>query len=82
VVQALLRPFVEDLGRVREELGAERVRREQAERERDELAARLAALESPKEPADAPEGSEPRPATEGVQDTQPRSWWRRWFGFE
>ncbi len=48
VIQDLLRPFVEDLGRVREELGAERVRREQAERERDELRTRLEALqESP-----------------------------------
>jgi hypothetical protein len=37
VVQDLLRPFVEDLGKVREELGGERTRREQAERERDEL---------------------------------------------
>ena len=54
VVQSLLRPFVEDLGRVREELGAERVRREQAERERDELAVRLAELEPAPEPRKAP----------------------------
>ena len=47
MVQDLLRPFVEDLGRVREELGAERVRREQAERERDELRASLEALQAP-----------------------------------
>jgi hypothetical protein len=51
VVQGLLRPFVEDLGRVREELGAERVLREQAERERDELRRQLEALQ------EAPEGS-------------------------
>ena len=85
IVRELLRPFVEDLGRVREELGAERVRREQAERERDELAARMAALEAPPEaPQTAAEdagGVEPRPATEEAQeDAQPRSWWRRWFG--
>jgi DNA-binding PucR family transcriptional regulator len=43
LVQDLLRPFVEDLGRVREELGAERVRRELAEQERDRLAAEQAA---------------------------------------
>ncbi len=54
VVQELLRPFVEDLGRVREELGAERVRREQAERERDELAARLASLEEREKPPRGP----------------------------
>ena len=53
VVQDLLRPFVGDLGKVREELGAERVRREQAERERDELAARLAELEASPEPREA-----------------------------
>jgi hypothetical protein len=87
VVQELLRPFVEDLGRVREELGAERVRREQAERERDELAARLAALEEPRESPqpvaeDAEEVREP-PFTEGAQEgSEPRSWWRRFFGFE
>ena len=65
VVQDLLRPFVEALGRVREELGAKRVRRDQAERERDEIAARLAELEAatggPEDPetvAEEPEGVE------------------------
>ena len=87
VVQELLRPFVEDLGRVREELGAERVRREQAERERDELAAELAALQeardAPQTTAEDAEGPRERPFTEEAQEgTQPRSWWRRWFGFE
>ena len=33
---------------VREELGTERVRRERAERERDELQAQLEALQAPK----------------------------------
>ena len=65
VVQELLRPFVEELGRAREDLGAERVRRERAERERDELAARLAAREeargSPQTPSEAPEGVEAPP---------------------
>lgn len=86
VVQDLLRPFVEDLGRVREELGAERARREQAERERDELAARLAELKS------APEPQEEEPETitiasteegEGVETPlkeETRPWWRKWFG--
>jgi hypothetical protein len=86
LVQDLLRPFVEDLGRVREELGAERARREQAERERDVLAARLAALE----PMSEPRGEDPETVSaasteegEGVerplrQDARP--WWRRWFG--
>jgi hypothetical protein len=84
VVQDLLRPFVEDLGRVREELGAERVRREQAERERDELAARLEALtEKPQARETAAEGTEgvETPAdVAGAQESTERSWWRRWFG--
>ena len=36
-VQELLRPFVNELGEAREQLGAERARREMAESERDEL---------------------------------------------
>jgi hypothetical protein len=85
VVQELLRPFVEDLGRVREELGAERVRREHAERERDELAARLAALEeargAPQTAAEDAEGPpEERPFTEEAQKAaEPRSWLYRFF---
>ena len=67
MVQDLLRPFVEDLGRVREELGAERVRREQAERERDELLARLEALQAPEAAAGRSEGASPRPAMPGPQ---------------
>ncbi len=86
VVQDLLRPFVEDLGRVREELGAERVRREQAEREREELAAQLAELEAAPEPRqEAPEtlSSASTEEGEGVETPlpqEPRSWWRRLFG--
>ncbi len=86
VVQDLLRPFVEDLGRVREELGAERVRREQAERERDELAARLAKLEpAPEPPEGDPETVAAASAAEGEgvetplrQEDRP-SFWRRLF---
>ena len=37
--------------------------------------------ESPQTAAAAPEGAEPRPATEGPQEApERRSWWRRWFG--
>ena len=80
-VQGMLRPFVEDLGRVREELGAERVLREQAERERDELRRRLEALQEPRGASvsdsekpgngDVPEGQE-RPQ-------ERRSWLYRFF---
>ena len=83
LVQDLLRPFVEDLGRVREELGAERVLREQAEGERDKLAAELEAL---RETRDAPEtasedvsGSEAEAPPSDSEEPR-RSWWRRFFG--
>jgi hypothetical protein len=84
LVQDLLRPFVEDLGRVREQLGAERVLREQAVRERDELRSQLEAL---MEARDAPEtasegtGSGDIPP-EPEEPVERRSWWRRFFGFE
>ena len=70
---------------LREELEGERRRREGAERERDELAAKLAALQEPRESAQrAAEdagGVEERPFTEDAQEAaQPRSWSRRWFG--
>ena len=88
LVQDLLRPFVEDLGKAREELGAERVRREQAERERDELRSQLEALQEPRdalkrgakpvEGTDTP--SDREQAEPGVQRRS--SWWRRFFGFD
>ncbi len=72
MVQDLLRPFVEDLGRVREELGAERVRREQAERRVEELERKLEARAGPRdEPQTGPEASEgasPRSGTVGAQE--------------
>ncbi len=76
-IEEIVQGYGRELGAVREELGAERVRREQAERERDELAAELAALREPRESpqtiAEDPFAEEARPE---------RSWWRRWFGFE
>lgn len=81
IVQDLLRPFVEDLGRVREELGAERVLREQAERERDELAARLEALTEKRDATEtALEGMEKVEAPPEQQEpAQRRSWLYRFF---
>jgi hypothetical protein len=54
------------------------------------LAQRVPALEAAQEPRDAPQTpdedagrSEPRPTPGEAQEAaQPRSWWRRWFGFE
>jgi hypothetical protein len=52
LVQDVIKPFVEDLGKAREELGTERVRREQAEQERDRLAAEQAAERTLREEAE------------------------------
>jgi hypothetical protein len=62
--------------------------REQAERKRDDLAARLAALEeareSPQTAAEEPGGVEDASITSPApqEAAESRSWWRRWFGFE
>jgi excisionase family DNA binding protein len=84
LVQGLLRPFVEDLGSVREELGAERLRREQAEEKAAHLEAELEALremrEAPETAAEDVSDSEIPP--EQQEPVQRRSRWRRFFGFE
>ena len=94
-VQELLRPFVNELGEVREELGAERARRRMAEEQVAELEEEIAALKSPPESAE-PEPQEPSESPEslGPSDTpaptggerreaterpERRSWWRRLF---
>jgi hypothetical protein len=73
---------------LREELAEERRRREEAERERDDLRRELYALREPREwpqtVVEEPEGAEePRSSTgeaqEGAQRPQ-RPWWRRVFG--
>ena len=98
----IVRDYTHEVGDLREELGAERARREmaestlregmaeerrrreEAERERDDLRRELYALreprESPETAAEASEGAEPRPGTEGVQGAQRRPWWRRLLG--
>jgi excisionase family DNA binding protein len=71
-VQELLRPFVNELGQVREELGAERNRRQMAEERVAELEEEIAALKSPPEPAE-PEDQEPpeSPESPGPGDAPP-----------
>ena len=48
-VQELLRPFVSELGEVKEELGAERIRRETAEKQAASLEAELKTLREPED---------------------------------
>ncbi len=71
---------------LRDDLAEERRRREEAERERDDLRRELYALvnaprEAPQTVEEEPEGSEPRPYAGGPQEgVQPRPrtpWWRR-----
>jgi hypothetical protein len=84
-VQELLRPFVSELGEVREELGAERARRQMAE---ERVASLAAELEAFREPRESPEPVEEEPErTEeshsdapGTQEGAQRPWWRRIIG--
>jgi excisionase family DNA binding protein len=81
-VQELLRPFVSELGEIREELGAERIRRQIAEEQIAALEAELEVLrearESPQTVEEEPE--QPHSATGEAQEGEQRSWWRRVFG--
>jgi excisionase family DNA binding protein len=93
-VQELLRPFVSELGEVREELGAERARRRMAEERVAQLEEEVAVLMSPPEPAaseahaasESPESPGPSDASadagEGPQEDaeDQRGWFRRFFG--
>src|SRR5687767_8828577 len=83
-VQELLRPFVSELGEVREELGAERARRQMAEERAEALEAELEAFREPRESPETVEGelerAEPRPGAGEAQEVQQRPWWRRLFG--
>ena len=72
-----------------EGLGAERARREQTERERDELRSLLEDRAKPPETPRAPETASEEPAgTSGgasggereTESSRRSSWWRRWFG--
>jgi len=71
-VQELLRPFVSELGEVREVLGAERARRQAAEERTASLEAELKALrevrESPETVEEAPEGAPAPSGTGGAQE--------------
>jgi hypothetical protein len=84
-VQELLRPFVSELGEIREELGAERVRRQMAEERTAALEVELEALrearESPQTVEEEPDKAEqPHAAAGEAEEDVQRSWWRRMFG--
>jgi excisionase family DNA binding protein len=84
-VQELLRPFVRELGEVREELGAERARRLMAEQRAAALEAELEALKEPQESSQTAEEAqervvEPDAATGEAEEGVQRPWYRRWFG--
>ena len=75
--------LVSELGEVREELGAERARRQMAEERAAALEAELETLrderESPETIEDASEGVAPRSYAPGAQEAPQRPWWRRVF---
>ena len=98
----IVRDYTQQLGDLREKLGAERARRqmaettlregmaeekrrrEEAERDRDDLRRELYALREAREssqPAkEEPERAVPRPATVESEESLQRPWWRRAFG--
>ena len=83
--QELLMPFVSELGEIREELGAERVRRQMAEERTAALEAELEAFrearESPQTVEEEPDKAEqPHAAAGEAEEDVQRSWWRRMFG--
>jgi hypothetical protein len=69
---------------LRKGIAEEQRRREDAERERDELRRKLYALrdlrESPQTVEEELERAEPHPATREAQEGVQRPWWRRVFG--
>jgi hypothetical protein len=69
---------------LREGMAEEQRRREEAERERDDLRRELFALrearESPQTVGEGRERAEPRPDAPGDQEGVRRPWWQRWFG--
>ena len=69
---------------LREGMTEERRRREEAERERDELRRELVGLgrrtEAPEEAAEQQGRGQPRPAAGRAQEGARRPWWRRVFG--
>jgi excisionase family DNA binding protein len=83
-VQDLLRPFVSELGEVRQELGGERARRQMAEERIAALEAELEALREPRESPQTleedPQTAEPQAVTGEAEESVQRSWWRRIFG--
>ena len=88
-LQELLRPFVSELGDVREELGVERARRQMAEERAAALEAELQELREARGNLESPGPSEgPAPDPGGAQEAaenpetseESRPWWRRMFG--
>ncbi len=65
-------------------LESEQLRREQAERERDELTLQLEALRAARDAPETTTEGEPGTETPAGDTGEPRrsSWWRRFFGFE
>jgi hypothetical protein len=66
------------------EFAEERRRREEAERERDELAARLEAIQKTRDDLETVSEGEVSTETPTSDTEEPRrsNWWRRFFGFE
>ena len=81
----IVRDYTEKLGGLREDLGAERARRQMAEERAVALEGELQALQEARESRESPTPThDPTPAPEGphegAQTPERRSWWRKVFG--
>ena len=81
----IVRDYTEQLGDLREDLGAERARRQMAEERAAALEGELQALQKARESPEGPGPSDtPTPPPEGAQAAtqgpERRGWWRRVFG--
>jgi excisionase family DNA binding protein len=77
----IVRDYTVQLGDLREEIGAERARREIAEERAADLEAKLEALGEVREAHESETSPTPtEPPPEPQTGSERRSWWRRWFG--
>jgi hypothetical protein len=70
----------EERDRLIADLERERQRADEERRRGEQLQAQLETLRASQTVAEASEGTEPQPSTEGAQEGVRRPWWRRWFG--
>lgn len=79
--QRLLAPFVRDLSEAHQTIGRLELERDQAQQERDELKARLEALETAQGNEQAPNRQDDTAAANNAPEATTRPWWQFWKAF-